>query len=146
MIDQLNAGIKTAMRAKDKARLTTLRGIKSVADGIAKKEVRETTSADVENAVLTGVKQRQEAIDLYIKGNREDLADVERSEMAILQEFLPEQLTEEEIIEIVDDAIATLQATSPKDMGKVMGYVNGKIAKGSVDGKVVAGIVKSKLV
>lgn len=145
MINQLNAEIKSAMRAKDKARLTTLRGIKSDADSIAKKDVRETTSEDVENAILRGVKQRQEAVDLYIKGGREDLAENEKAEIVILQEFLPEQLTEEEISELVDDAIATLGATTKKEMGKVIGYVNGKIAKGSAEGKVIAKIVGSKL-
>ena len=145
MIDKLNTDIKSAMKAKDKVRLTTLRGVKSEADSIAKKDVRDVTSGDIENAVIKGIKQRKEAIDIYVDKKREDLADVERAEVDILQEFLPDQLTNEEISEIVDDAIATLGATSKKDMGKVMGYVNKKIAKGSADGGAIAKIVGSKL-
>ena len=145
MLDKLTADIKSAMLAKDKARLTTLRGIKSEADSIAKKDVRATTTADVENAILSGIKKRNEAIELYVKGGREDLADTERAEVAILNEFLPEQLDEDSIIALVDEVIASTGATSKKEMGKVMGALNGKIAKGSADMKLVSKIVGGKL-
>ena len=145
MLDKLTADIKTAMREKDKVRLMTLRGVKSVADGIAKKETRDTTTADVENAIIHGIKQRNEAITIYVDKDREDLADNERVEVAILEEFLPEQLTEAEVSSLVDEVIAKTGATTKKDMGKVMGAINGQIAKGTADMKLVSKLVGSKL-
>lgn len=145
MLDKLTADIKSAMIAKDKARLTTLRGIKSEADSIAKKDVRATTTTDVENAILSGIKKRNEAIELYVKGGREDLADTERAEVAILNEFLPEQLDEDAIISLVDEVIASTGATTKKEMGRVMGAINGQLAKGSADMKLVSKIVGERL-
>lgn len=145
MLDKLMADIKSAMRSKDKVRLMTLRGVKSSADSVAKKDTRDTTTADVETAILKGIKQRNEAIDIYVEKKREDLADIERAEVAILNEFLPEPLDEAAVIAIVDEVIASTGATSKKEMGKVMGAINGKIAKGTADMKLVSRLVGSKL-
>ena len=145
MLDKLSADIKSAMRSKDQARLTTLRGIKSEADKLAKVDVRETTTEDVENAIVKGIKQRNDAIKLYVQGGRDDLADKERAEVEILKEFLPEQLDESAIITIVDEVIASTGATTKKEMGKVMGALSSKIAKGTADMKLVSSIVGRKL-
>ena len=145
MIEKLKADIKTAMREKDKVALMTLRGVKSEADSIAKKQTRDTTSADVETSILKGIKQRNESITIYVAGGHEDRADIERSEVAILQAFLPEQLDENAIVVIIDEVLASTGATTKKEMGKVMGALSGKIAKGSADMKLVSSIVGRKL-
>jgi len=146
MLTKLMADIKTAMREKDSVKLTALRGIKCEADRIAKLTTRETTTEDVESAVLKGIKQRNESIALYVQGGREDLADKERIELAILNEFLPEQLDEETIVKIVNEVIASVGAATKKDMGKVMAAINGKIAKGSADMKLISKLVGGKLI
>lgn len=146
MIEKLSASIKEAMKAKDSVRLKTLRSVKSEAGNIALADKRkDITGDDVISAVSRGLKQRQDSYESYTEAGRADLADVEKLEMEILKEFQPKQLSEEEIIDLVDDIIASVGATSKKEMGRVMGEVSKRIEKGSADMKLVSKIVGVKL-
>ena len=146
--DRITDDIKTAMKAKDKVRLETVRSIKKV---ILEKEstVRAKGQAALDETqeleVLTQLaKQRRDAIEQYTQANRADLADAEAAELAIIEEYLPAQLSDAEIEAVIDDLVAKTGASSPKDMGKVMGPAM-KALKGRADGAKVQALVKSKL-
>jgi hypothetical protein len=146
--DRLAADIKTAMKAKDKLRLNTVRSIKKT---LMEKEVslraegQETLTSEQEIEVLVQqAKQRRDSIAQYREGGREDLAAQEAQELAIIEEYLPQQLSDEEIEATIDRAIAAAGATSMRDMGKVMGQVMPQV-KGRADGKQVQAMVKAKL-
>ena len=141
----INQLIKEAMLAKDSVRLSSLRAIKS-AFLVAQTEKGAGVLDDVakQKIIQKQVKQRKDAAAIYLEQNRQDLADVEMAQIAILKEFLPEQLSEDQIREVVTDVIAQVGASSMADMGKVMGTVNQQLA-GKADGKIIAQIVKSLL-
>ena len=141
----INQLIKEAMLAKDSVRLSSLRAIKS-AFLVAQTEKGAGVLDDVakQKIIQKQVKQRKDAAAIYLEQNRQDLADVEMAQIAILKEFLPEQLSEDKIREVVTDVIAQIGASSMADMGKVMGTVNQQLA-GKADGKIIAQIVKSLL-
>ncbi len=144
--DQISEDIKAAMKAKDKVRLEAVRSIKKVL--IEKEaEVGKGTPITPEQeleVLMQQAKQRRDAIEQYTKAGREDLAESEQAELAVIQEYLPKQLSEEEITAIIDQVIAEAGASSPKDMGKVMGPAMQRL-KGQADGKKVQEIVKAKL-
>ncbi|MBW4583157.1 MAG: GatB/YqeY domain-containing protein [Tildeniella nuda ZEHNDER 1965/U140] len=146
--DRIGEDIKTAMKAKDKVRLETVRSIKKV---ILEKEssVRplgqeSLTEAQEIEVLVQLAKQRRDSIAQYQQANRADLADQEAQELAILEEYLPKQLSDEEIATAIDQIIAQVGATSAKDMGKVMSPVMQQL-KGKADGKKVQDLVKAKL-
>ncbi|MEA5508428.1 GatB/YqeY domain-containing protein [Crocosphaera sp. UHCC 0190] len=146
--ERLTEDIKLAMKARDKIRLETVRSIKKV---VLEKEVevrpkgQEKLTPEQELEVLSQqAKQRRDSIEQYRQGGRDDLADKEALELAIIETYLPAQLSDEEIGGIIDQIIASSGATSPKDMGKVMGPVM-KELKGKADGKKVQEMVKEKL-
>lgn len=146
--DRITEDIKAAMKAKDKIRLETVRSIKKA---ILEKETsvrqpgQEALTTDEEMEILLQLaKQRRDAIAQYTQGNRPDLAETETQELAILEEYLPKQLSDEEISQVIDDLIASTGATSAKDMGKVMGPAMQQL-KGKADGKKVQELVKQKL-
>ncbi len=146
--DRISDEIKTAMKARDKLRLETVRSVKKV---ILEKESeirakgREELSEAEELAVLTQLaKQRRDSITQYTDAGRTELADKEAQELAILEEYLPAQLSEAEVEAAVDEVIAQVGASGPRDMGKVMGPVMQKL-KGQADGNKVQAIVKSRL-
>lgn len=146
--DQVTDGIKAAMKAQDKLRLETLRSIKKA---ILEKEVsvrpsgQDTLTSEQEIEILVQLaKQRRDSIAQYQQANRPDLADAETQELAILEEYLPKQLSDAEVNQIIDDLIAAVGATSAKDMGKVMGPAMLRL-KGQADGKKVQDLVKAKL-
>ena len=146
MIAKLSTEIKLAMKAKDASRLTTLRSLMSEAKNIAINEKRkDVISDDIITALTKGIKQREDSYTSYKDAGRSDLADKESYEIDVLKEFQPKQLTELEIVSMVDDVIATFGVVTKKDMGKVMGEVMKSIPKGSVDNKIVSKIVGSKL-
>jgi len=146
MIEKVSAEIKSAMKSKDSARLTTLRGLMSEAKNIAiNDKPKDVSSDDLVTALTKGIKQREDSYTSYKDAGRSDLADKEIYEINVLKEFQPKQLTELELISMVDDVIATLGVVTKKDMGKVMGEVMKSIPKGSVDNKIVSKIVGSKL-
>ncbi|MCB0645120.1 MAG: GatB/YqeY domain-containing protein [Saprospiraceae bacterium] len=137
--------LKEAMKAKDQAALRGIRAIKSAillfktdGSGNVLDEAAEI------KLVQKLVKQRQDSLAIYKEQNREDLAKVEEEEIEVLMKFLPEQLSEADIEKIVGDIIAESGATSIKDMGKVMGLANAKLA-GKADGKTISMIVKKLL-
>ncbi|HEY9607464.1 MAG TPA: GatB/YqeY domain-containing protein [Allocoleopsis sp.] len=148
LMERISEDIKTAMKAKDKIRLETVRSIKKV---LLEKEVslrpqgQTSLSESQEIEVLAQLaKQRREAIEQYSQAGRNDLADQEAQELAILEEYLPGQLSDEEIGAVVDEIIARTGATSAKDMGKVMGPAMQQL-KGRADGQKVQSVVKAKL-
>ena len=141
----INQLIKEAMLAKDSVRLSSLRAIKSaflVAQ--TEKGAGELDDAAKQKIIQKQVKQRKDAAAIYLEQNRQDLADDEMAQVAVLEEFLPEQLSEDKIREVVTAVIAQVGASSMADMGKVMGVVNQQLA-GKADGKLIAQIVKSLL-
>jgi uncharacterized protein YqeY len=105
---------------------------------------KDLDDSDIVKIIQKLVKQRKESMDIYSQAGRYDLADNEQKEMFVLMNYLPKMLTESEVEEIVAKTIADLGATSMKDMGKVMGFIN-KTYAGQVDGSMVSRIVKSKL-
>ncbi|MGB2137466.1 MAG: GatB/YqeY domain-containing protein [Flavobacteriales bacterium] len=141
----INQLIKEAMLAKDSVRLSSLRAIKSaflVAQ--TEKGAGDLDDAAKQKIIQKQVKQRKDAAAIYLEQNRQDLADDEMAQVAILEEFLPEQLSEDKIREVVTAVIAQVGASSMADMGKVMGSANQQLA-GKADGKLIAQIVKSLL-
>lgn len=145
MITKLNSEIKEAMKAKNKERLTTLRSLLSEAKNIAIDDKRrEASDEDLLKAVTKGIKQRKDSIEQYVEAGRDDLADVEKFELAVLEEFQPQQMSEEEITAIVTETIDAVGASSKADMGKVMGALMPKV-KGKADGSLVSKIVNQKL-
>ena len=141
----INQLIKEAMLAKDSVRLSSLRAIKSaflVAQ--TEKGAGDLDDAAKQKIIQKQVKQRKDAAAIYLEQNRQDLADDELAQVTILEEFLPEQLSEDKIREVVTAVIAQVGASSMADMGKVMGSANQKLA-GKADGKLIAQIVKSLL-
>ena len=137
--------LKTAMKAKDSTALAALRAVKSellLASTSGSSE--ELTEADEIKILQKLVKQRKESASIFSEQNREDLARPELEQAAVIEQFLPEQMNEDAVAKIVDEVIAQTGANSMKDMGKVMGMVNSKIA-GKADGKTISGIVKARL-
>ena len=138
--------LKEAMKAKNTVALESLRAIKS-AILLAKTEAgatEELTEADELKLLQKLVKQRKDSAALYSQQGREDLAQPELAQMAVIEKFLPKQLTEEEITAAVKGFIADVGATTAKDMGKVMGVASKALA-GKADGKVISEIVKKLL-
>lgn len=137
--------LKTAMKSKDQAALRGIRAIKAAillakTDGSGK----ELDEAGEIKLLQKLVKQRQDSLDIYTKQGRDDLAKIEEEEIAVIQRFLPEQMSEEKLKVIIKDIIAKTGAESMKDMGKVMGMASQQLA-GKADGKTIASIVKSEL-
>lgn len=145
MENRIKSEIAISMKAKNKERTNTLRGILADAAQLAHLEKRkELKDEDVLSAITKGIKQREESVKTYSDAGREDLANAERTEIEIYTEFLPKQLTDEEVGAIIEEVIDEVGATSMKQMGAVMGKVM-SLVKGKYDGSKVSGLVKSKL-
>lgn len=142
---QIPEELKTAMKAKDKVRVNTLRAILS---GIKYLKAEgghdDVTDDDVITIINREVKKRRDSIEMYEANNRPELAENEQAEVAILLEYLPAQLTEDEIRAIITDTIAEVGATGPSDKGKLMGTLMPKV-KGKADGKLVNTLVTELL-
>ncbi len=136
--------VKDAMRSKDKPRLGTLRLITAAIKQREVDERIELKDADVTTILDKMCKQRRESISQYEKANRQDLADQEIYELDIIKTYLPEQLSEEEILSLVQEAISTSGASEMKDMGKVMGILKPKL-QGRADMSAVSGLIKKQL-
>ena len=146
LFDTVSADIQAAMKAREKVRLEALRG--------AKKEFLEAKTAPGANGELTDeqaikiltkmVKQRKESARIYVENGRQELADNELAEAAVLEEYLPKQFTPEELEAELKAIIAETRATSAKEMGKVMGVATKKLA-GRADGRTIQGVVKQLL-
>lgn len=142
--DRIKEAMKDAMRAKEKARLSTIRLVLS-----AIKQVEVDTRTELDDTAILAildkmVKQRRESIKQYEDAGRQELADVEHAEIEVLQEFLPKPLTDDEIAELIDQAISSTGAESIKDMGKVMGILKPQL-QGRADMGQVSVKIKSRL-
>ena len=144
--DQLNSKLKEAMREKNTVALESLRAIKSAMLLLQTQSGAKETPDDNEITKLLQklVKQRKESALIYREQGRVDLAEPEEAQISIISQFLPEQLSPEEVEKVIDEVIQSVGATTMKDMGKVMGMANKKMA-GKADGKLIAEIVKKRL-
>lgn len=141
---QLAEDLKSALRAGDKLRTSVIRLLSA---GIKNREVEKRgplTESEAIQAVSASCKQRQEAIEQYRRGGRQDLVDKETAELAILHSYLPAALNAEELQALVREAIRESQAASPRDMGKVMALLMPKVT-GRADGKNVSTLVREML-
>ena len=144
--DQLNSKLKAAMREKNKVALESLRAIKSAVLLLQTQSGAKETPDDAEITKLLQklVKQRKESASIFREQGRVDLAEPEEAQIEIISQFLPEQLSAEEVEKVIDEVIQSVGATTMKEMGKVMGMANKQLA-GKADGKLIAEIVKKRL-
>jgi len=142
--DKISQDIKEAMKSRDAARLSTLRMM--LAELITKEKEKgiPVTPEQAVQVLQTMVRKRKDAIEQFRAANRNDLADKEAAEVAVIQSYLPAQLSEDDVRAHVHAAIAELHAQGPKDMGRVMGMLTKKLA-GRVSGSVLSSIVKEAL-
>ena len=143
---QISKGIMEAMKAKEPVRLQTLRNIKKyiIKAKTAGTEIAELPDADVVKIIAKLAKQGSDSAEIYRQQNRADLAEEELAQVAVMQEFLPRQLSPEELTEAVRAVIAEVGATSVKEMGKVMGVASKRLA-GQADGKDISAKVRELL-
>jgi len=145
--DKLEQDLKAALLAKDAQRVSVLRGLKSVLLNVKVAEGKRDSGLkdeEVQKILAKEAKKRQESADLYKQGGDKDRTNAELAEKAIIEEYLPEQLSEEALARLVDGAIAATGAKEQKDMGKVIGAVRAKAGAGA-DGAVIARLAKEKL-
>lgn len=142
--DRLREEVTAAMRSGDALRRDTLRMAQNAIYNAEKRDRREYAEDEV--AVILGkeVKTRRESVEAFEKGGRPDLVAKEQAEITILSAFLPEALTEEELQALVAEAISTTGASSPRDMGRVMGWLSSR-TRGRADGRVLSGLVTASL-
>ena len=144
LLAKIQEDVKAAMRSKDKERLQTLRLITAA---VKQKEVDERIEIDDAGLLVVlekMLKQRKDSIEQFDKAGRDDLSSKEKAEVLVIQEYMPEQMSEAEVAAIVDAAVASTGAESMKDMGKVMGQVKPQVA-GKADMGLVSKLVKAKL-
>lgn len=142
---QVMTALKAAMKAKDQAALRSIRSIKAeILKFKTSGSGEEFTDAAGIKILQKMVKQRQDSLDIYIKQDREDLAQTEREEIAVITKFLPEQMDEAALEKVLSEIIAQTGASSMRDMGKVMGMASKQLA-GKADGKTISTIVKKLL-
>ena len=144
LLAELNEDIKTAMKSRDKERLSVLRMIKS---SLLNEEIAKGSelNSDEELTVLAREKkQRNESLEEFTKADRQDLVSKLENEIIIVDEYLPQQLSQEEVAALVKEAVQQTGASSMADMGKVMGALMPKV-KGKADGNIVSSLVKSEL-
>ena len=146
--DDINNALKEAMKAKNERAVSTLRMVNAAiknADIEARTTGKDMGDAEVLGLLQKMIKQRQESVELYKKGGREDLMKQEEEEIAVISAYLPKQMSDAEVAAAIDAAIAETGAAGPKDMGKVMKAVTARLAGLSVDGRAVSDAVKKKL-
>lgn len=144
--EQITTALKDAMKAKDSLRLEALRAVKSAllleqTSGNSQGELNEAQEIKLLQKL---VKQRKESAAIFREQNRVDLAEPEEAQAAVIQSFLPEQLSESEIATVITEIITTLGASGMQDMGKVMGQASKQLA-GKADGKTISTLVKQQL-
>ena len=146
--EDLQKALKESMLAHD---TVTTSAVRMIIAGQKEKDVeargkgaKEATDTELMSMMQTMIKQRNDSIKMYMDGNRPELAEKEKAEIAVIERFLPKQMNDAEVEVAIKALIAETGATSMKDMGKVMGFIN-KTYAGQVDGSVVSRIVKSKL-
>ena len=142
--ERLLEDMKTALKAKNKIQLETIRLLRAKLTDARIKKKGELSEGEMEQTLLTAAKQRKESIELYKQGMRDDLVKKEQAELEIIYRYLPEQLSEKQIETIIYEAINSLKATGENDLGKIMSSVFPKI-KGKADGKLVQQKVRELL-
>jgi uncharacterized protein YqeY len=142
----LQNGLKEALKQKDTVRLSLYRMLLASIKNkeVEKERIRPLTEDEFIAVVKTSVKQHVESIESFKKGNRQDLVEKEEKELAILKEFMPSQLSEEEIAKEIEEAIVSLQVHGQKEMGKVIKFILEKFP-GRIDGKLLSGMVLKRL-
>ena len=141
---QITEDMKTAMRAKETARLGTIRLLLAAMKQREVDERIELTDADVIGVIEKMLKQRRDSIAAYESAKRTDLADIEKFEVSVLQTYLPQQLSEDEIKAILDKVVADTGAAGMQDMGKVMAAIK-PLVVGKADMGMISGLIKAKL-
>ncbi|HWO97966.1 MAG TPA: GatB/YqeY domain-containing protein [Bacillus sp. (in: firmicutes)] len=144
LLERLNYDMKQAMKNKEKEKLSVIRMVKASLQNEAIKLGRELTEEDELTIISRELKQRKDSLHEFEQAGRQDLVDKIQNELAILEIYMPKQLTEEELTEIVKEAIAEVQASSKADMGKVMAAIMPKV-KGKADGSHVNKLVLQNL-
>jgi uncharacterized protein YqeY len=142
--DRIQADVTAAMRSGDALRRDVLRMVQNAAYNVEKRDRRTLTDDEYAAVVAREVKTRRESVEAFRAGGREDLAGKEEAEIAILTGYLPEQLSEDDLRSMVDEAITQTGASSPRDMGKVMGWLSPK-TRGRADGRRVSELVAASL-
>ena len=141
---QLLDDMKEAMRAKEKIRLNTIRMLRGQIKNREIEQGGELSDDEVLQVLSTAEKTRKEAIELYRRGNREDLAAQEETELAVIRGYMPERLSEDELRAFIGQVVAEVGAEGMRDMGKVMGAIMPKV-RGRADGQIVNRLVKEGL-
>ncbi|HKP00815.1 MAG TPA: GatB/YqeY domain-containing protein [Nitrospiraceae bacterium] len=143
--DRLTEDLKLAMKARDQLRMDVIRMIKAAVMNKEMEIKKDLDDAEMSRVMTTMIKQRRESIEQFEKGQRVELADKERKEIAILESYLPQALSPEQLSAIVDSVIRDTDARSLKEMGIVMKAVMVRVAGQPVDGKQISDLVRSKL-
>ncbi|UCZ54493.1 GatB/YqeY domain-containing protein [Bacillus shivajii] len=144
LLDQINQEMKVAMKNKDKQRLSVIRSVKSSIQNESIKLTRELTEDEALTVLNREMKQRKESLHEFEQANRNDLVEKTKLEINILEEYLPSQLSEDELEQIVQETVKEVGASSKADIGKVMGAVMPKV-KGKADGTKVNQLVQKSL-
>jgi uncharacterized protein YqeY len=142
--ETLDADLKSAMREKQQLKLSVIRMLKSAVKYREIEVMKPLDDAGVQQVIASEIKRRRDSVEQYRAGNRADLADKEEAEIAVLQAYLPEQLSEDQVRAKVDEVIARVGAKGPKDMGAVMKALLPEV-QGKAEGKAVSELVKQKL-
>jgi uncharacterized protein YqeY len=143
--DRLSEDLKQAMKARDQLRMDTIRMIKAA---LFNKEIelkKELDEAEMSRVLTTLVKQRKEAAEQYQKAKRDNLAEKELKEIVIVEGYLPQALSQEELVQVVDNAVREIGPVTAKDMGKVMKAVMANLAGRAVDGRQITELVRARL-
>lgn len=143
--ERITSDMTAAMKSKDAARLSTLRMVKAAVQNREIEKGGELTDDELTKTLQTLVKQRRDSVEQYEKARRAELADKERAEIAVIEEYLPRAASREEIEQAVAEALAETGASSMKEMGAVMKAAQARLAGRNADGKTVSEVVKSKL-
>lgn len=147
LLEQIDQDLTTAIKSKDKIKTSTLRMLKSTIHNwqIAERlQAKAPEDSQVIALIQKEIKSRREALEMYQKGGREELAQKEKGEIAVLEKYLPQQMSEEEIRTRAKELVAKTGASGPQDIGKIMGPIMANL-KGRADGSLVAKIVKEEL-
>jgi uncharacterized protein len=144
-VEKVNQDIAEAMRAKDQDRLGPLRMLKAALMNKKVERGKDVTDSEALAVVSTLVKQRKDSVEQFTNAGRQDLADKEKAEIAILETYMPPPVSREELEKAVDEAVRTTGASSPKDMGGVMKAVMAGLAGRNADGKLINELVRARL-
>lgn len=144
-VDQVNKDIADAMRAKDQDKLGPLRMLKTALTLRRVERGKDLDDREAQQVVSTLVKQRKDSVEQFTNAGRQDLADKEKAEIAILETYLPPPVSREDLERAVDEAVRSTGASSPKDMGAVMKAVMAGLAGRNADGKLVNELVRTRL-